>query len=196
MHIDAASGRDRLAHRLVAIEQRRVHRGILVDGHRALAPVVRRDQPQPPLPSLGREMRLFVAGLDAAPIGLDPDLQQVGQFVLRRIELAVHHAATGAHALHVARPDGRAVAHVVLERQRAAEDVGDDFHVAVPVAAEAAAGLDAVFADHPQRAEAHVFRVMVAGKRDRPSSTPTAWGSAQATCRRRWRAPRWRRGGC
>jgi CTP:molybdopterin cytidylyltransferase MocA len=50
--------------------------------------------------------------------------------------------------------------------ERALQDVGDDLHVAVGVGVEAPAGLDAVFVDHPQVAEAHVARVLVAGERE------------------------------
>jgi hypothetical protein len=59
------------------------------------------------------------------------------------VELAVHHAAAGAHALHVAGADhaGRlAIAHAVLVRQLAREHIADDLHVAVAMRAEAAAG--------------------------------------------------------
>ena len=80
------------------------------------------------------------------------------------VELAVPHAAAGAHALHVARHDGRAVAHRVLVRELALEHVADDLHVAVAVRAEARAGLHAVLVDDAQRAEAHVLRVVVVGE--------------------------------
>ena len=83
----------------------------------------------------------------------------------RRVELAVQHAAARAHALHVARRDDRAVAHAVLVRQLPVEHVGNDLHVAVAVRAEAHARLHAVLVDHAQRAEAHVRRIVVVGKR-------------------------------
>ncbi|MCY1542112.1 hypothetical protein D9M68_778390 [compost metagenome] len=77
------------------------------------------------------------------------------------VELAVHHATAGAHALHVARRNGFDVAHAVLVREFAREHVADDLHVPVAVGAEAGAGRHAVFVDHPQVAEAHVGRIVV-----------------------------------
>jgi hypothetical protein len=69
------------------------------------------------------------------------------------VELAVAHAGAGAHALHLAGQDGRAIAHAVLVRQRAVEHVADDLHVAVAMGAEAGARGDAVFVDDPQVAQ-------------------------------------------
>src|SRR5688572_29597945 len=80
------------------------------------------------------------------------------------VELAVAHADAGAHALHVAGNDGGAVSHAVLVAQGAFQHVADDLHVAVAVGAEALARLHAVLVDHPQRAEAHVLRVVVVGE--------------------------------
>ena len=80
------------------------------------------------------------------------------------VELAVRHAAAGAHALHVARHDGRAGAHRVLVRERALEHIADDLHVAMPVRAEPRARLHAVLVDDAQRPEAHVPRVVVIGE--------------------------------
>jgi hypothetical protein len=51
--------------------------------------------------------------------------------------------------------------------QRAAQNIGDDFHVAVRMRAKAAAARDGVVVDHPQRAETHVTVVVVIGKRKR-----------------------------
>src|SRR6185503_19003261 len=71
------------------------------------------------------------------------------------------HAAAGAHALHVARDDGRAVAHRILVAERALEHVADDLHVTVAVRAEARARLHAILVDDAQRTEPHVLRVVV-----------------------------------
>ena len=82
----------------------------------------------------------------------------------RGIELAVAHTGARAHALHVAWTDGRAVAHAVLVLERAFQHIGDDFHVAVAVRAEALPRLDLVVVDHPQRAEPHLARILVIGE--------------------------------
>ncbi len=49
------------------------------------------------------------------------------------------HARAGGHVLHVAGADHAPVAHRILVLQRAAQDVGDDFHVAMRMRSEAAA---------------------------------------------------------
>ena len=109
---------------------------------------------------------LLVAGVDAAHVGQDPDLQEVRGGVGRVIELAVTHAGASTHALHVAGADDAVGADAVLVRQRAVEHVADDLHVAVAVRAEAGAGRDAVFVDDAQVAPAHPGRVVVARKRE------------------------------
>jgi len=76
----------------------------------------------------------------------------------------MHDAAPRAHALHVARADHAAVADAVAVRQLAFKHIAEDFHVAMPMAAEAGAGRDPVFVDHPQRAEAHLLRIVIIGK--------------------------------
>ena len=74
------------------------------------------------------------------------------------------HAAAGAHALHIAGPDGGAIAHRVLVRKLARQHIADDLHVAMRVRAEARARLHAVFVDDPQGAEFDVFGIEVIGK--------------------------------
>lgn len=74
----------------------------------------------------------------------------------RLIELAVADAAPGAHPLHIAGRNGGAVAHAVTMGEQAGRDIGDDFHVAVAVHAEAAARRDQVVVDDAQVAPAHV----------------------------------------
>ena len=59
------------------------------------------------------------------------------RFVLGRIEFAVLHAGAGGHVLELARLDDAPVAHRILVLQRAAQDVADDFHVAMRMLAEA-----------------------------------------------------------
>ena len=76
----------------------------------------------------------------------------------------MQHPLARAHALHIARNDAGTVAHVVFVRQRAFEHVADDFHVAVAVGAEAAAGQYAVLVDHAQAAEAQVRGIVIIGE--------------------------------
>jgi hypothetical protein len=59
----------------------------------------------------------------------------------------VRHAGAGGHTLDLIRPENLFMAHAVLVRDLAFEDVGQDFHVAMAVSTESAAGSDAVFVD-------------------------------------------------
>src|SRR5664280_223597 len=109
-------------------------------------------------------------GIDAS-FGMLLAVEEAGR-VRRVVELAVLHAAPGAHALHVARPDdaGRRAlaatgAHAVFVRQLAFEHIADDFHIAMAVRAEAASGRDAILVDDAQVAAAHMPRVVIVGER-------------------------------
>ena len=117
-----------------------------MDRDRPVAAIARRDQREPAF--AGRhEALLLVAWPDAIGFGLDPDLQEMHRLRFRVVELAVLDARPRAHALHLARADHRAVAEAVLVLKRAFENVGDDLHIVVGVAGEAAAGRDAVVVD-------------------------------------------------
>jgi Arc/MetJ family transcription regulator len=95
------------------------------------------------------------------------------------VELAVHHDAPRAHALHIAGHDGGAVADVVAVRQRSFEHVAQDLHVSVAMVAEASARRDAIFVDDAQVAESHMRRVVVVGKRKTvPALQPAVVGKA------------------
>jgi hypothetical protein len=85
----------------------------------------------------------------------------------------VAHAAAGAHALHVAGANRRAVADGIAMRELAREHVADDFHVAVAVRAEALAGGDAILVDDAQRTELDVLRDR-SNPRTRTSDTTSA----------------------
>ena len=96
---------------------------------------------------------------------------------LGRIEFAVLHPAPGAHSLHVAGDDRRAVAHAVAVRKLAVQHVADDLHVAMAVRAEAHAGLHAILVDDAQRSEGHVRGIVVIGKREAvPGIQPAVLG--------------------
>ena len=82
-------------------------------------------------------------------------------FGVRPVELAVHDAGAGADALQVVGVKGFDVAHAVLVREGAAEDVGENFHVLMAVRAESLSRADAVFVDDAQGAEAHVPGIVI-----------------------------------
>jgi hypothetical protein len=108
------------------------------------------------------------------------------QICRKCVELAVAHARSRAHALHVAGQYHAgvcarrgAVAHAVLVRERTVEHVADDLHVAVAVRSEAGAGGDAVLVDDTQVAHAHVRGVVVVGEREAVEALePTVVGEA------------------
>ena len=81
------------------------------------------------------------------------------------VEFAVLDARAGGHVLNLAGPDDAAIAHRVLVFERAAQNVSDDFHVAVRMRAKAAAARDDVVIDDAKRAESHVLRVVIIRKR-------------------------------
>src|SRR5690606_29455420 len=69
--------------------------------------------------------------------------------------------------------------HAVLVRQLAIQHIRNDFHVAMAMGAEALARLHAVLVDDPQRAHAHVARVVIVGERERmPRTEPAMLGNA------------------
>lgn len=138
--------------------------GVLLDGGGAVAAVAGDDEDFG-CGFAGRVgMPLGVAGDEVAFAGLDPDLQHVGGDVWRGIELAMEDAFAGAHELDLAGLEDAAIAEAVFVLEGAFDNVGEDFHVAVRVSGEAAAGSDAVFVDDAQAAEAHVGGVVVIGE--------------------------------
>ncbi len=81
-----------------------------------------------------------------------------------RVELAMHDAATGAHALHLTRHDIAGVAQRIFVRNRAFEHVGDDLHVFVTMHTKALARRDVVVINHPKRPKVNVLRVLIFSK--------------------------------
>src|ERR671910_512331 len=72
-------------------------------------PAMRRDDGNP-LSTVFIKLKrtLLVTGLQAILVGKNPDLQEVHEFGLRCIVLAMADSRTRAHALHVAESDNRA----------------------------------------------------------------------------------------
>src|ERR1044072_186086 len=164
VHVALAARGQPLLGALRAVEKAGVDPCVLVNRARALGPVARGDEPQPAALLVGSEVLLLVRRLDAGDFRLDPDLEKVRHARLLAVELAVPHAATRAHPLHVSGDNGRAVAHGVLVAERALEDVAQDLHVAVAMGAETRAGLYAVLVSDARGAVAHVIGVVVVGE--------------------------------
>src|SRR5258706_1397170 len=163
--VRAAAGADDVRDRLVGrIDLRDEDVRVLVNAHRPVAAVGGSDEAPLAAPGSVVEPLLLVARRDAANARLDPDLQEMDGLALGGVEFAVRDARARAHALHVARPDHRSVAHRIAVREPAFEHVAQDFHVAVPVRAEPLARLYAILIDHAQRPEPHVRRVVIVGE--------------------------------
>src|SRR6266478_176417 len=107
---------------------------------------------------------LLVTGLKTLFFRQQPDLQQAHRRLFRRIELAVANARPGRHALHFARLNHRSGAQTVLVLQRSFKNIGDDFHVAMRMHAEAAAGADPVIVDDAETAKTHLGGIVVIGE--------------------------------
>ena len=107
---------------------------------------------------------MFIAGRNAHHVGLNPNLEKVRGLSFGVVELAVHHAFAGAHALNVTGRDALHIAHAVFVRQVARHHIADDFHVFVAMRAKACARCNAVFVDDTQIAPAHKGRVVITGK--------------------------------
>src|SRR5258708_1051767 len=101
--------------------------------HRPPTPVGGSDEAPRTAPRGLVESLLFVARRDSANARFDPDLQEMDRVALGGVVFAVGDAGPRAHALHVAGPDDRAIAHRIAVREPALEHVSDDLHVAMAV---------------------------------------------------------------
>ena len=63
-----------------------------------------------------RNRFLFIPWRYATHIGFNPNLKEVGSLIRRMVELAVHHARTSTHALHIARRNSFHITDIVLVR--------------------------------------------------------------------------------
>ena len=156
----------RVGHALARLDRRSQHPGIGTDGQSPFARVVivrhaARQRDEGTRARLLGELARAPAGLAAAGIGDDPDLEQRGGLVLE-VELRVRDTRPCAHHLHVARFGAAFVAHRIAVRDRAGADIGDDFHVGMRVGRKAGLGRDGVIVPDAQRAPVDAGRIMVA----------------------------------
>src|SRR6188474_485994 len=80
------------------------------------------------------------------------------------IVFAVCDAGARGDALHVTGAHNSLGTHAVLMLQGAADNVTDNFEVAMGVRAEAFPALDSVLVNHPQTAKSHMPRVVIIRK--------------------------------
>ena len=107
---------------------------------------------------------LGVARGETAFAGLNPELQKVQGLGSARIELAVGHAAAGAHELDLAGLEHTAISEAVFVLQLAFQNIAEDFHVSMRMRPETLTPSDPVVVDHTQRAKAHVRRIVIIGE--------------------------------
>ena len=155
-----ATRRQLVTDALPSIEFREPEIGVLVDGDGAIAARFARHEMQRARSHVCIRL-LRVTRLHALRVRLDPDLQQMHRLVLRGVEFTMLHAGASGHVLHVTRLDDAAIAHRILVLQRAAQDVGDDLHVAVRMLAETHARHHKIVVDDAQAAEAHPLRIVI-----------------------------------
>jgi hypothetical protein len=121
--------------------------GVLMDAQRSLASVGRSDDAKP-APALRRaEAFLLVTGIDPRLPGPQSDLEDMRPVGPRRIGLAVAKAASGGHALELARPDDPRATRRILVPERAFPNVGEDLGIAMRVARNACARWETVFVE-------------------------------------------------
>lgn len=150
---------------------------ILMDLQRPLAPGFARDQVQS-VRSI-RKGFFRITGSHPPGIRFDPDLQEMHRLVVRGIELAVHHPASGRHVLDVSRLQDAAVSHRILVLQGAIQNVCHNLHVPVGVHSKPPGRHHEIVVDHPQAVIAHPFRIVVIRKTESvPGIQPAVGGVA------------------
>jgi len=161
------------------VQARGVEACVLLDGDRTVATIGRGHQSQIVVEFSDVDTLLLITRRYALRVRQDPDLQEMNRLVLGVIELAVTDAGPGTHALYLAGKDHRAGAQAVLVLERAFEDIGDDFHVAVRMRRETFARRHTILVDDAQRGKAHVPRVVIIGEGKRmPGVEPAVIGVA------------------
>ena len=112
----------------------------------------------------GIEFEIAVGRLEACGFRSHPNLQQMRRLFLRGIELAVRDAGSRAHVLNHVRRQRGAPARVVLVRDSARQDPGENFHIIVRMRSKSHPRRDAVFIDYAQTAKAHVRPIVILRK--------------------------------
>src|SRR5579872_5347996 len=84
----------------------------------------------------------------------------------RGVELGMDDASAGAHTLDLAGTNDAAAADGIPMLERAVDEIGYDFHVAMAVRLKAAAARYPVLVDDAQRSETHMLRIVIVAKRE------------------------------
>jgi hypothetical protein len=130
-------------------------------------------------PRLQGAAQQLVAWRRLVGIGMQPDLEEVGRLVRRRIAFSVADAGAGADELHVAGMEQSSMAGRVGMFERAGQHERQDVEVIVRMLRKSGPTCDHVLVDDPQGPEAHSGRVIEAAERERVVRVePTGLGSA------------------
>src|SRR5437016_7541224 len=150
-----------MLHVLPRLKQRDVKLGILMDGDRVVFSIRAGDQSQLAPLLFCRKLLLLMPRLDAAPLGENPNLEQMGSIRLGGIGLAVPDARTCAHPLPIPWADYRTISHAVLMFESAFQQISDDLHVAMRMRGKTMARLHPIFVDDSKGAESHVAGIVI-----------------------------------
>src|SRR5437899_5832340 len=150
-----------MLHVLPRLKQRDVKLGILMDGDRVVFSSRAGDQSQLAPLLFCRKLLLLIARLDAAVLGQNPNLEQMGRITLGGIRLTVANPGARAHTLSITGTNYRAVSYAVLMFERAFKQIGDDLHIAMWMRGKTMSGLHPIFVDDSMGAESHVVRIVI-----------------------------------
>src|SRR5438094_9993609 len=120
-----------MLHVLPRLKQRDVKLGILMDGDRVVFSIRAGDQSQLAPLLFCRKLLLLIARLDAAVLGQNPNLEQMGRIRLGGILLTVANPGSRAHTLSITCTNYRAVSHAVFLFEIAFKHIGYVLHIAI-----------------------------------------------------------------
>ena len=170
--VAAASRSKRMRDGLPGAEQRRVDCGVLVhlDGVRGTFAAAggHGDGKQLACAIFERVALLFPRRRQLRHGGEEPELHQLRRLGFGWVELRVAQARAGAHALDFSGRDDAGVAHRVAMLELPFDQIGDDFHLAMGMERESAAGGDGVVIKDPQGAKGDIGWVVVMVKGEVP----------------------------
>src|SRR2546422_5966041 len=150
-----------MLHLLPRQEQRNIKLGILMDGDRVVFSIRAGDQSQLAPLLFCRKLLLLISRLDAAPLGENPNLEQMGRIRLGGIRLTVANPGARAHTLSITGTNYRTISHAVLMFESAFQQISDDLHVAMRMRGKTMAGLHPIFVDDSKEAESHVAGIVI-----------------------------------
>src|SRR5437667_11057152 len=150
-----------MLHVLPRLKQRDVKLGILMDGDRFIFAIRAGGQSQLAPLLFCRKLLLLISRLDAAPLGENPNLEQMGRIRLGGIRLTVANPGARAHTLSITGTNYRTISHAVLMFESAFQQISDDLHVAMRMRGKTMAGLHPIFVDDSKVAESHVVRIVI-----------------------------------